>query len=468
MPNKRAVIFFLLLILTLFIYSKQILAANTVITVAPIKDTVAPLQNAVFSVTIQNNEDRDLTFNFKYLDIYWELKINPDPVLVPRGTTKSVELTLVPQKEEKPSVANIIIESTDKTVRSEQLLKLTLLKYNELIDQSSDNLQIPEPVDPRKQTVLRLKLVNLRDIALSDLNLEIKSEFFEQKRVLSLAPYETKTEEFIIDFDEFVKFGNYPVDIEVTQSQKILLAFTRDMRIGNYPKLGETISPESGFFYTKIEVQKVNEGNSNSIEKYQKTFSWWQKLFTDTTPKPTSIVKDQQGYVYTWEFELSPKERYDITIVTSYRGFFWSVVAILVLAFVVYYITKRDISIKKRIVSIRKEQDGTSSVKVLIVVKNKSMATLRNIKVLDRVPSTVDLPTEFGTMHPKVNKAQRGAELIWEIIALGRGEERIFTYKVRSKFKVIGSQTLPVAIAKYLKGGRTLIVTSNPTKLLSS
>lgn len=468
MRNKRGMFFFLLLILTLFIYSKSILAANTIITVTPLKDTVAPLQNAIFSVTIQNNEDRDLTFNFKYLDIYWELRTNPDPVLVPKSTTRSIELTLIPQKEDKPSVANIIIESTDKTVRSEHLLRLTLLKYNELLDQSSDNLQIPEPVDPRKQTVIRLKLVNLRDVALPDLNLEIHSEFFEQKRVLSLAPYETKTEEFIIDFDEFVKFGNYPVDIEVTQNQKILLAFTRDMRIGNYPKLGETISPESGFLYTKIEVQKVNEGNSNSIEKYQKTFSWWQKLFTDATPNPTSIIRDGQGYVYTWEFELSPKETYNITIVTSYRGFFWTTIAILVLVFIIYYITKRDISIRKRIVSIKKEQDGTSSVKVMIVVKNKSMSTIRNIKVLDRVPSTVDMPAEFGTMHPKVNKYPRGAELIWEIIALSRGEERIFTYKVRSKFKVIGSQTLPVAIAKYIRGARTLIVTSNPTKLLSS
>ncbi len=285
--------------------------------------------------------------------------------------------------------------------------------------------------------------------------------------MLSLAPYETKTQEFQVSFEEFVKYGNYPLDLEVTQNDKSLLAFTKDMRIGNYPKLGETISPESGFLYTKTEVEKVNEGNSNSIEKYQKTFSYYQKLFTKTSPKPDTIVKESQGYVYTWQFELSPKESYKITIITSYRGFFWIVVILLALAFIIYYLTKRDIQIKKRIVSIKKELDSTSSVKVMLTVKNKSMSTIRNIKVLDRVPPTIELPSEFGTMHPKINKGQRGSELIWEIIALSRGEERIFTYKVRSKFKVIGSQTLPLAIAKYTKGGRTLIVTSNQSKLLS-
>ena len=465
--QKKAIFFFLFTILMLSLFTRTVLSANTVITVTPVKDTVAPMQNAIFTVTIQNNEDRDLTFNFKYLDIYWELKTNPDPVIVPRGTTKSIELTLVPQKEEKPSVANVIIESTDKTVRSEQLLRLTLLKYNELLDQSQDNLQIPDPVDPRKQTLIRLKLVNLRDVALTDINLKLHSQFFDETRILSLAPYETKTEDFQVDFEEFVKYGNYPVDIQVTQNQKSLLAFTKDMRIGNYPKLGETISPESGFLYTKTEVQKTNEGNSNSIEKYQKTLSWWQKLFTKADPSPTTITKESQGYVYTWQFELSPKESYKITIVTSYRGFFWTVVILLIIAFVIYYLTKRDIQIKKRIVSIKKEQDGTSSVKVMLTIKNKSMSTIRNIKVLDRVPPTIELPSEFGTMHPKINKGQRGSELIWEIIALSRGEERIFTYKVRSKFKVIGSQILPFAVAKYTKGARSLMVTSNQSKLLS-
>ncbi len=465
--QKRAIFFFLLIIMTLFTCQQAVFGANTIITLTPLRDTVAPLQNAVFTVTIQNNEDRDLAFNFKYLDIYWEIKTNPDQVLVPKGTTKSIELTLIPQKEEKPSVANIIIESTDKTVRSEQLLKMTLLKYNELLDQSEDNLQISDPIDPRKDTLIRLKLVNQRDVALSDINIKLHSQFFDEKRVLSLAPYETKTQEFQVSFEEFVKYGNYPLDLEVTQNTKSLLAFTKDMRIGNYPKLGETISPESGFLYTKTEVEKLNEGNSNSIEKYQKTFSYWQKLFTKSSPLPDTIVKESQGYVYTWQFELSPKESYKITIVTSYRGFFWTLVIILVLAFIIYYFTKRDIQIKKRIVSIKKELDSTSSVKVMLTVKNKSMSTIRNIKVLDRVPPTIELPSEFGTMHPKINKGQRGSELIWEIIALSRGEERIFTYKVRSKFKVIGSQTLPLAIAKYTKGGRTLIVTSNQSKLLS-
>ena len=117
--------------------------------------------------------------------------------------------------------------------------------------------------------------------------------------------------------------------------------------------------------------------------------------------------------------------------------------------------------------SIKKEQDGSSTVKISITLKNKGFKKIHNVKVMDRVPKIAETPHEFGTAHPKVAETPQGVQLIWEITTLSSNEEKIFTYKARSKLQIIGKSTIPSAVAKYVKGNRTLTVSSNPEQLFS-
>lgn len=444
-------------------------AAEIDVKITPLKNTVAPIQTATYSVTIVNNENKDLTFEFIYLDIDW--RPTPEKVNVPAFSTKNLELSLVPQSpynENKPKVVRIIVSTTDKTTyRNEFLLDINVLKYMEILDQDISNLIIPDPIDPRKPTLIRLKLINTQDVALDNLKIKLKSEFFEENKVVSLVPSETQTLDFPIELLQTTKFGNYPVSATVNLETRLLANFITEMRVGSYPKVIEIKSPRSGFLLDVFEITKTNEGNSISHEVITRKLSQFQKRFTKTQPSPTAVTKQDSNFIYTWEFDLDPGESKTITIETNYRGFFSALVVIIALLILIYLLSKRDIEIKKRIASIKKETDGSSTIRISISVKNKSLSKLNNVKVMDRVPNLVEVPHEFGTAHPKIAKGPHGIQMVWEIVTLNPKEERIFSYKAKSKLQIIGKATIPSAVAKYIKGKRNLVVSSSPEQLFS-
>jgi hypothetical protein len=455
--------------LVLFFLSLYVVSAasDVGVSITPIKNIVAPIQNATYAITFVNNMNKDLTFELRYFEVDW--RVSPDKVYVPSFLTKNQEITLIPQPpytDDKPQIVRLVIASTDGSYRSENLLEVNVLKYNEILDQSISNFIVPDPLDPRKPTVINLRLINTKDAALDNINVKITSPLFEQKKVLTLGPSETTTLDFNLDLPQNTKYGSYPISAIVSLQDRILANFTTEMKIGNYPNTGEEKTVSSGFLYNSIQITKTNKGNSVSHETVTKTLGTFEKFFTKTNPKPTTSEKRGSNYILIWAMDLQPGESRVINIDTDYRVFVALFILLIIIAVVVYIFTKRDISIKKKLISIKKEEDGTSTIKISITVKNKSFTRLHNIKVMDRIPRVVEMPHEFGTAHPKVVEHPQGAQLIWEVVSLDANEERVFTYKARSKLQIIGKATIPSAVAKYNKKNRSLMVSSNPEQLL--
>ena len=438
------------------------------IKIAPIKSTVTPIQNATYSVTVANNGNKDMQLEFRYFGVDW--RVSPEKIVIPAFSTKSITLTLVPQQpyiDDKPEVVRIKITSQDGIYSNDFFLDVDVLNYLEILDQSNGNLIIPDPIDPRKPTVINVKLVNIRDASLENINVKLESPFFEQKKIVSISPEETSMIDFQIELKEATKFGSYPITALVTLDSRVLANFSKQMKIGSYPNILEKQSPKSGFLLNVIEITKKNEGNTVSYETITKKLTSFERVFTKTIPKPSTVSKTESGYLYAWNLQLEPGQTKTIAIETNYRGFFALLVILIAIALVVYFVTKRDISIKKKLVSNKKEQDGSSTVKISITLKNKGFKKIHNVKVMDRVPKIAETPHEFGTAHPKVAETPQGVQLIWEITTLSSNEEKIFTYKARSKLQIIGKSTIPSAVAKYVKGNRTLTVSSNPEQLFS-
>ena len=462
--KKTLLISLVLLFLCLYVVNA---ASDVGVSIIPIKNTVAPIQNATYAITFVNNLNKDLTFELRYFEVDW--RVSPDTVYVPSFLTKNQEVTLIPQPpytDDKPQIVRLVIASTDGSYRSENLLEVNVLKYNEILDQSNSNFIVPDPLDPRKSTVINLRLINTKDASLENINVKISSPLFEQKKVLTLGPLETTTADFSIDLPRNTKYGSYPISAIVSLQDRILANFTTEMKIGDYPNIGEEQTPNSGFLYNSLQITKINKGNSVSHETVTKTLGTFEKFFTKTNPKPTTSEKRGSNYVFIWSMDLQPGETKVINIDTDYRTFVALLIILIIILIVVYFVIKRDISIRKKLISIKKEEDGTSTIKISITVKNKGFARLHNIKIMDRIPRVVEIPHEFGTAHPKVVESSQGAQLIWEIISLDSNEERVFTYKARSKLHIIGKTTIPSAVAKYNKGNRNLMVSSNPEQLL--
>ena len=101
--------------------------------------------------------------------------------------------------------------------------------------------------------------------------------------------------------------------------------------------------------------------------------------------------------------------------------------------------------------------------KVLLHLKNKSLKEIYNIKILDFLPRYLHGNIEYGTLKPaNVQEGNSGRRVVWEIPKIDPDEERIVSYKVKSKLKLVGKQELSQAAVQYYGRGKRLInVSSN-------
>ena len=124
--------------------------------------------------------------------------------------------------------------------------------------------------------------------------------------------------------------------------------------------------------------------------------------------------------------------------------------------------------LNKKVVTMKHSKDGISTINILMVLKNKSGKTLKNLKVMDNMINVAEEPTNFGTIKPSViKKGLGGIKMVWNIESLEKGAEVIISYQAKCKVHVIGHINVPSAVAKYIKGGRPIMVKSNKVKLFS-
>ena len=137
---------------------------------------------------------------------------------------------------------------------------------------------------------------------------------------------------------------------------------------------------------------------------------------------------------------------------------------------ILYSIFRSDIVVKKHAVVLGTKEGGITEMKVIMNVRNRIGRPIKNIAIIDNVPNIADIQKEFqiGTLKPtKIVTHERKGNLIkWNIDFLEKYEERIITYKVRSKLSILGKFKLPPAVIKYEnEKGRDVITHSNSVSL---
>ena len=106
--------------------------------------------------------------------------------------------------------------------------------------------------------------------------------------------------------------------------------------------------------------------------------------------------------------------------------------------------------------------------KILLHVKNRSNGTIDEINITDTIPhiGEMDKEIQIGTIKPTgIAKHKTGTIVKWNIVSLERFEERIITYRIRTKLSVLGGIVLPTARVKFKEKGREMVVRSNKLRL---
>ncbi len=452
--NKRVLFLSLFFILLLnYVYAQDITVEDKAIV-----DTITLDQKAIYTLSIKNNQNFDDTFTFKFLDISWTLVSEPQSISLGPGQTREVKITLYPVNI-RPSTYSVPITIQGSKTQSSHGVIVKLLNYRGLIKPS---IVLSESIDPRKSTIIKLDLKNDYDISVKDLVISLTSDFFTFNRTVSLAPYETKTEEFIIELDPETQKGSYLVKASLSYNNNFVGESQEYMQILQYPGTKALETPSIGFLTTTKSVIKSNDGNAPITERYSVVLSRADKLFTTTNIKPTSINYEDGKYVYEWVFELQPGEQKEIVVKTNYQAPIFVILIVVIIIILAFNFIRVDVSLTKKVLLVKHEKGGPAIIKVLLILKNHRNQAVHNVVVNDRISSLIEPIQEFGTLKPdKISEQGDHVRLSWSISVLPRKEERIITYRAKSKFSVIGSNIAPVAIARYTLNNKTKTIRSN-------
>ncbi len=421
-------------------------------------------EGAVFEVTIVNNLATANRYRISVGDFTeWSVETNPQSyklsgVLVNPKESKTFKLILYP-KNIRPGQKSIkvIAKSEDTKEEIRKYIKINLKSEYTIPSYSPDiklKIYLPDEgkIDPRETAVFRVELKNRNLIELKDIELILRSNLIEAKDTgINLTPLQKKVVDFNVNFN--------PAELP----KKDTLVATAIVNNKSFVSIEEfNIEPYYENFVKKEEIKKkilkrikeisvINTGNAEHEETIKTETTFLRSIFSHTEPRAGITEEDNKRY-FTWTLSIAPQETETIQVILNFRPLF-TVLLIIAVAVLLYYYMRSPVLLKISYSNVSMKHGGVSSLKIILNVINRGKKELSNVVIIDNLPSIVELEKEFkvGSLHPtKVLKHEkRGTILKWEIESLEPGEEVVITYSIKSKLSILGTFTIPPAVARY-------------------
>ncbi len=467
----RRVIFLGIFSLMLFLAINTASAKNTAgfnVTFESTKNIISNDEQAVFDITVQNNDKTSDKFKITLNDDLWSVSSVPLYIYqteygleVKQESAETFSLLLYPIGNFTPGIYTVPIEIESKNKGN--IVKETLFvivrpegaSFGQYAPTIRANLAINNNgiIDPRQQAQIYIELENLNPLNLTNLGIHIKSDLFEKDIITDLKSLEQKTETINVDFDPFQAPSTSTVTVTITKDSRTLKTIKKSIEIMSYSNLITTEVNSSGFLRSTKRKIYTNLGNVKSVENVKVPINTLNGLFTKTEPRYIFAEEKSKNDQYmTWTIELEPKEKKEIRIDSNYQIPFF-IIVILIIVLVLYFVYRSPVIIRKDGEIMKSEQGGITEVKVLIYIKNRTKHTISKLKVMDKIPNIADVKDEFiiGTLKPTkiVKHDKKGTLMEWEIPSLDPFEERIISYKIKSKLSILGFFNLPPAIVQF-------------------
>jgi len=454
------------------------------IDVKTIKSSIFINEGAEYKLTIRNNLDYENRYRIVVPDFAsWSVQTAPQShrlsgILIPANSEVSTTLLIYPTEKVWPGRYQIKLvvnsEKTDEEVRKVLDLSLVSGEYHqaEFRPELKIDIEIPDngKMDPRNKQILKIHIKNKNLLNIVDLSIKLKSSLIdEQKSGITLEPLQKKIEEFPIVFDLFQEPIEDTLTTTVSVQNKSFTVVQSYQIVAYYEPFEEEIETKKGFLKTKQLITLTNLGNAEIEEAYKIKTNLFKRLFTLTKPKAVVVRNkvDKISYLK-WNIKLPAQDSIMIEVTTNYLPLFLIIIFVLI-GTASYYIFRSPLIIKKDVREIKKKHDGISEIKLMLTVKNRSRNPVNNIKVTDKIPNIIQIERDFslGTIQPsKITKHERrGTIITWNLDSLEEREERIITYRIKSKLSIVGRFVLPPASIKFKHRRKMIVVHSNLVSL---
>lgn len=428
------------------------------IDINPVEDHIEPGENATYNVSITNERSDSQTYEvFSHLSgINWKVSVpekGEDLTLGP-GETDNVIISVQPLNNFNAGVygVNINIRS-DKGERYQQPVKVFVgpppkKEYSPSVRASLD---MNKNVDPRESQVIRVNLENLNNLNLSNTTAMITSDIPElnMDQEVDLGPRKKKTLEFSYKLNYTTQPKDYILLFKLRNNNRVIKLISDRLTVEAIePSFERSVEKEESLLKYSDYLSLKNKGNVENTQEVTYNIGFLRGLFTSVENEGKVIEDDDGERALSWDITLEPSESKTIQLTTNYRPIAIGLIILLVIIGL-YLRYRTPVDINKSASDVKIEEGGVSGLKVSLEIKNNSNKSLKNVEIIDEIPSITNIKedVEMGTLKPtNVFRGEDGKVYAkWELSELEGKEERIITYKVKSKLNILGTLELPRA-----------------------
>lgn len=455
----------LLLILFCFLVAAMTVSANDfIVDVSPVDDRLDTMDEfAVYVITIKNlQSEADHIHLLHQQDTRWSMQVtgSRSPYLF-RNEEVQIRVILKPRVDDLPNAGYQIkfsFESENtgevKDVYTKLYIGPDLSKLKPDVDVFVD---VPERMDPRQSHSLKVHLVNKNQLVLDDIAIAIDSKFLSEDTLVGLNSNEEKTASFTVSFPEDKVPESESVHVKVTLGNYTFFDESASWAVVSYVlPFKKEVETEKGFLTRTKVLSLTNEGNTRKDDQdVLIETSAREKFFSKTTPKAEVVEMDGRKYLK-WVISLDAGETTEVRLKTAY---WWPLILIILIAaiYIAYIMLRDPVVVRKRLMNLRKEHGAFAEAKIVVHVKNRSRRPLNNVNIVERIPSMLALKKEgFRPMNPSkaYPHVSHGHVLEYNIGSLDAHEERIFSYVIKSRMKVVGNFRLKPTVVNFVDAGK--------------
>ncbi len=382
--------------------------------------------------------------------------------------------TAIYLEEDNPSTITLTASPIDRLLESTRgAVKFEYEIYSSLNGATRDELLFeiaelsdvifirPLSIQPGDATAV-LSVQNLKGEQFSDLSLSIDSDLVATDSVLSLKPYQTINITLPLNQERAKKLvaGTYPLNahLEYNGAKDTLVSSVKYLEKGG---VAVAESREGTIIRTKL-TEKINEGNVPITVTITEKRDILTRLLTNHDPSPQTASKRGFYVLYTWQKLLAPSERLTVRSTTNYTLPLVILIIIIILVTLVKLYLRTPVNLVKRVSFVR-TKGGEFALKVTIHAKARK--NIQNLSITDRIPHAMKLYESFGIKPHEINEGAR--TVTWNMTHMNAGEERVFSYVMYSKLRVVGSFELPLAHARFQHENKAGSVVSNKTTFVA-
>lgn len=391
-------------------------------------------------VTNNGNADTFLFYSF------FAGGITPKSTILINGyETKNIQIGILPRDDLKTRgfvSFDYFIDSQTGEQKENMIIKVIELKDSFEIEAGNINYD---------KGTIEVYVKNLYNYNFDKVNARFSSPFFDGTTEFSLAPKEKKVFNININKDEYRKLiaGYYTIKADLTIGGKTAnvegqIKFDeRNMVVSSEKK--------TGFIITTWAIQKENEGNVVSGAETTIKKNIISRLFTTFNNQPDTVERKGLGIYYTWAEELTPGEKFSLTVRTNWLFPLLIVVFIVAIIALARLYSLQSLVLRKRVNFVR-AKGGEFALKVSVHVQARKF--VEKVSITDRLPPLVKLHENFntGTELPK-RVDLRNRKIEWHFPKMQAGESKVLSYVIYSKVGVVGRFALPKAVAVYDREG---------------